>query len=93
MIPVAELERVLVDMADGRGSELDIGGEAASLDVGAEELRVPLGPLLAVGTLAEWRKVLDRELADARPGDQAPDLPPPGPWVGDRTAFPILDSD
>jgi hypothetical protein len=92
-LPVAALEQVLVDMSDGRASALEIGGETASLGVGAEELQIPLGPLVAIGTLEEWCKVMDRELSDARPSDDLPDLAPPPPWHGDRLPFPVLDSD
>jgi hypothetical protein len=87
------LVRLLEDVESGRGGEFDIGGETVNVDVGADEFVLPFGPLAVRGSLEEWRKVVDRELVELRPLSQLPHVPEPPAWEGQRSEFPVLDSE
>lgn len=89
----ASLVQLLEDVESGRGGEFDVGGETVNVPVGAEEFSLPFGPVEAFGAPDEWRKIVDRELADVRPLSQLPHLEEPPPWEGPRSEFPILDSE
>jgi hypothetical protein len=76
----------------GLNAEIDVNGESVTVQVTDEEIEIPLGPFLAVGTPQDWKTVLDRERADPRPLSECPTLPLTG-WQGDRRRFPIASSD
>lgn len=80
-------------MEAGRGGEFKVGSETVNIEVGAEEIPIPFGPLKARGSLDEWRKVIDREAGELRPLSQLPYVPDAPLWEGKRTDFPILDSE
>lgn len=84
---------VLDDLRDGRGTGIGVGHENVDIDGEADAVEIPFGPLLVSGSVEEWQKVLDRELADLQPLDELPQVPEPEPWEGDRRSFPVLGSD
>ena len=90
---MASIAGALDDLADGRGTELIIGGAAIDLPAETTELVLPVGPVLVSGAPGEWRKVLDRELDDLLPGDEMPDVQTPPEYDGQRVSLSILDSD
>lgn len=80
----------------GTGISADITyGEELQLAVRSdnETIEVELGPLLVVGTATEWKAVLERERADALPLSEAPVVPPPPAWEGERRRFPVASSE
>lgn len=87
------LVQLMDDVESGRGGEIVVGGEVIGVPGEAEEVVLPLGPLQARGSLVEWRKVIDRELADLRPLSQLPHVEMIEPWEGPRMDFPVLDSE
>jgi hypothetical protein len=87
------LLRLLEDIEAGRGGEFDVGGETVNIDVGADEIVLPFGPLEVRGSLEEWRKVVDRELLELRLPTQLPTVPEPLRWESKRSRFPVLDSE
>lgn len=92
-MPFSNLEQMVAEVADGLGSEIEIGSETFAVEADAEVITVPIGPLRVYGSLEEWQKVLDRELGDLRPLDELPEIDKPAPWEGERFDFRILDSD
>ena len=60
---LSELTSALAELADGRGGEISVDGQAIAIEQG-EELTLALGPLLVRGSLAEWQDVTDRERSD-----------------------------
>ena len=57
-----------------------------------EVVTVPFGPLEVTGTVAEWRTVLDRELADMKPADELA-VSDGDAWEGVRSDFHVLESE
>jgi hypothetical protein len=88
-----DLERFLSDIEDGLASSLVIGAELAQVDQGATDIVVPAGPLALTGDITDWRVVVARELQDRR-DDYVPAVPVAGsPHAGERSPFPVLESD
>lgn len=83
----------LTDLENGYSAALTIEGEPIEIESGAEAVEFPFGPLLARGTLEEWRAVVDREVAEMTPSTERPELPAVALWSGPRTPFPIGDSE
>lgn len=92
VIRYAELATLLNDLADGRGGEIEVGGEVLAIDAEVEHLELPVGPLLVGGTLSEWVKVLEREMTELNSLDSLTPLVPT-PWDGTRQEFSVLDSE
>jgi hypothetical protein len=93
-IPFRDFRFFISDLENGYSAALTVGGETVELESGADEIELPLGPLVARGTLEEWRAVLDRELIELTPNADRPELPAEAaPWSGERKAFPISDSE
>jgi|GEM_PF-152043 len=92
IVRYAELDALVTDLENGRGGEIQIGGEVLAIDAETEFVEIPIGPLLVGGTLAEWRKVLERELEDLSPADAMP-AEEAGQWSGPRQSFSILESE
>jgi hypothetical protein len=92
-LPLRELRLFITDLENGFASGLTIGGEAVDLDPGAEAIELPVGPLLAQGTLNEWRAVLEREMAEMSPAGDRPELGETPVWEGTRLPFPVIDSE
>lgn len=78
---------------NGYSASLTIGGESIEVESGAEAIELPLGPLIARGTLEEWGSVIGREASEIAPTDELPNLPEPAAWSGTRRPFPIADSE
>lgn len=87
------IRRFLDDLEAGLASDLRVGEQVVSASPTDETIDIPVGPLLATGTLAEWQKVLDREVDDAQPFADAPAVPSQAVWTGPRAPFPISESD
>jgi len=62
-----DLALFLSDLENGYSAALKIEGETAEVEAGLDEIELPLGPLLARGSLEEWRMVLDREYSELAP--------------------------
>lgn len=91
-MPLRDVLLFVSDLENGYSASLTIAGETVELESGAETVDLPIGPLLARGTLGEWREVLDRELAEVSTPTEEPSAPS-SPWAGDRVPFPIVDSE
>ena len=81
------------DLENGYSGGLVIAGEAIEIESGAEAIKLPFGPLLARGTVEEWRAVIERERAEMAPSSECPAVGTGEPWNGPRTDFPIGDSE
>jgi hypothetical protein len=92
VVPVPALLAALDAAATGLNAEVEAGGEIVAVQVAEDDIEIPLGPLLAVGTAQDWKAVLDRERADPRPLSECPVLRPAA-WAGERRRFPIASSD
>lgn len=92
-LPLRDLQFFVNDLENGYSAGLTIAGDSVELESGAEAIELPLGPLIARGTLEEWRSVLARELSELAPSDERPELPVAAPWTGPRVPFPISDSE
>lgn len=92
-VPLYDFVAFIDDLEAGLAAHLRLGEEVSSVEAGAEIIEVLIGPLRATGTLDDWRKVVERELADTSPPTAVPDIPAPSGWKGERRFFPILDSE
>lgn len=92
-VPAAALLSMLADLADGHGSEVPVAGENIEVPPGSDEIRIPIGPLWVTGSLADWEKILDRELDEPSPVESIPNVLADAAWEGDRVEFAVLDSD
>jgi hypothetical protein len=88
---LAELYRCLSDVEDGLSASLEIDGETAIVPAGAELVELPIGPFAVGGSLEQWRDMIDRELADPAPAPGRPVTREP--WLEDRIAFPVVESE
>lgn len=88
---LGELVAAISDLADGRGAEVTIDGEAVALEPTDNGLALPLGPFLVAGELNDWNEMIGRELRDALPDPDQPAVV--SSWTGDRVAFLVSDSD
>jgi len=93
LLPLRDLDVFITDLENGFASALTIGGEGVDLDSGADAIEVPIGPLLARGTLEEWRSVFEREVGEMAPLEDCPAVAQSDTWQGPRVPFPILDSE
>lgn len=87
------IQDALDDLADGLGTEVTIAGDVVAVSADAEQLALPLAPLLVTGSIEEWRKVIDREIGDMFPAEELPEVPGFLAWQGELTEFPVMDSD
>jgi hypothetical protein len=92
-LSLRELDLFLLDLDNGYAASISIGGELVELEGGADAIELPLGPLVARGTLAEWRAVLERERAEMASFEERPVVGAPPAWPGSRRPFPIVDSE
>ena len=76
----------------GIDSDLEIAGESVPVRIAEDSVEVPVGPFMVVGTPDEWRSVLDRERASARPMSAMPEIPPI-PWSGEHIRFPVTNTE
>lgn len=91
-IALPELESAVNAAAEGLSSDVTVGGESVPANMEGEELQIRLGPFLVTGTLESWRKVLEREIADALPLSQAP-VVTTETWAGEPVTFPVTSID
>lgn len=91
--PMAEFDRVLTDLENGLVSQIELGGEVVTFAADAESVDVPIGPLLATGSLDEWRLVLEREYLEAEVVGRVSFTQTGAAWTGDRTIFSIASSE
>jgi hypothetical protein len=92
-VPALEFDRFLSDLSEGLVSDIVISGERVAAEPDSEVIEVPLGPLLATGSLEDWQKIWDREYEEASSVDSLPTVPEPEPWPGERIPFGILGSE
>lgn len=90
-VPLSEIDAFLTDLDSGLGASLPLP-DAELVDPSSEPMTVALGPFAIAGSVADWRTVLDREVETAQPFEAAPAVEDK-PWVGQRTFFPIADSE
>lgn len=90
---LADLERFLTDAENGMASSFELGSELTVIGPGADDVSVPIGPYELCGSVPEWRAVIDRERSDAVGALERPPDAVPGPYVGSREPFPVLDTD
>ena len=82
--PLAAVERFLDDAEAGLASSLQLG----------PELAVPVGPYELVGSVSDWRTVLNREKEDRVAGHPVTGVAAgDDAYDGERSAFPVVDTD
>lgn len=88
-----EVERFLREFEDGLASSVTVGSEVAEVQPGDDEVAVPVGPFLLVGSAADWRSMLEREKLEPR-AEESPEPRPASPsFGGERLPFPVLETD
>jgi hypothetical protein len=92
-LSLRDLRFFVADLQNGFGSGLTIDGEAVDLESGAEAIELPVGPLLAQGSLTEWQAVLEREIQEMSPTDECPVFGERPAWEGARRPVPVVDSE
>ena len=92
-LSLRDLRFFVADLQNGFGSGLTIDGEAVDLEPGSEAIELPVGPLLAQGSLTEWQAVLEREMQEMNPKDECPALGKGHEWKEARRPFPVVDSE
>jgi hypothetical protein len=90
-VVLTELYRCLSDIEDGLTASIEIDGETATVQAGSDLIELPIGPFSVVGSLQEWRDMIDRELADPAPTASRPATHEP--WLDERIAFPVGESE
>lgn len=93
MAKLSDLERFLSDSEDGVASSFELGPELVEIGPGAEDVTVAIGPYELVGSVSDWRAVIERERSE-----QLTTLKPPvdaeaGSYDGERQPFPVTDTD
>ena len=88
---LGDLQRFLADVEDGLTASLQIGDDVVTLEGGAEELEVPIGPFVVTGSLEDRRSMIERELGDVV--ETAAPETVTVPWVGDRVAISVAESE
>lgn len=92
--PLAAVERFLDDAEAGLASSLQLGPELAVVEPGAEDVVVPVGPYELVGSVSDWRTVLNREKEDRVAGHPVTGVAAgDDAYDGERSAFPVVDTD
>jgi hypothetical protein len=92
MISIPDLESAFEAASEGLASDVAVGSETAPVTVDDDGVQIPMGPFIVTGSLEDWRKVLDREQAEALPLSQCP-AQEASPWVGERVQFPVTNTD
>jgi hypothetical protein len=93
VIAYEAIRDALNDLVDGRGTEIAIGNDLVGVASDTELLALPLAPLLVTGSVDDWHRVVDREIAELLPADELPEPPAGRRWKGPLTEFAVLDSD
>lgn len=82
------------DAEAGLASSLQLGPELAVVEPGAEDVVVPVGPYELVGSVSDWRTVLNREKEDRVAGHPVTGVAAgDDAYDGERSAFPVVDTD
>jgi hypothetical protein len=88
---LADLYRCLADIEDGLAASVEIDGETATIPAGSDSIELPIGPFSVVGSLSDWREMIDRELADVVPATGR--VMTNESWAAERVAFPVGESE
>ena len=91
--PLEDVERFLTEIEDGLASSLAVEPELAQFNQGDADVVVPIGPVALIGDLADWRTVLKREMGDRRTVYEPPANARTAAYDGDRSTYPVLESD
>jgi hypothetical protein len=92
VLPADELESAINSAADGLDGDVDASGVAVAVRVTGDDVEAAFGPVVAVGTAADWKAMLERERADALPLSQCP-VPANQVWDGPTVRFPVSSSE
>ncbi len=87
------MERFLTEIEDGLASSLAVEPELARFNQGDADVVVPIGPVALIGDLADWRTVLNREMGDRRTVYEPSSNARTDAYGGDRSTYPVLESD
>jgi len=85
---LADLESAIQAADGGLDADIEIAGESVPVRVESDTVTIPIGPFLVTGTVDAWRKMLDRERADAQPLSRCPVIEASA-WDGERIQFPV----
>jgi hypothetical protein len=92
-IALSALTRALDDADAGLGTEVTIDGVTVDIPPGLEVFEIPTGLVRLHGSVDEWRDVLQRELADLQPLDEAPAAEPLSTTVTEQVLVHITETD
>lgn len=85
---LAELEEAIQATDGGLDADIEIARETVPVRVESDTVMIPIGPFLVSGTIDAWRKMLDRERAEAQPLSRCPVVEPCSWDGGERIPFP-----
>jgi len=91
-LAIQELESSLNAADESRPSDIYVNGMSIPVQLEGENVQIKLGPFLVIGTAMEWKNVLDRIRADARPLSECP-ITTPVPWDQEPITFPVTSAD
>jgi hypothetical protein len=91
-LAIPELESSLNAAGENRPSDIFVNGMSVPVQLEGGNVQIELGPFLVTGTAMEWKNVLDRIRADARPLSQCPAITAV-PWNGESIVFPVTNAD
>jgi hypothetical protein len=93
LISAEAMDEAIAQAQNGISTDLDAGGQQLAVRAENDSIEIELGPFLVTGSAAEWKDVLERERADARPLSQAPVVAGAATWDGQRRRFPVSSSE
>ena len=93
ILSATAFEEAISQAQSGISGDIEVGGQQLAVRSENGSIEVEFGPLLVVGTDADWKSVIEREKADALPLSQAPVLAEPATWDVPRRRFPVTSSD
>jgi hypothetical protein len=92
VVALSTLERVIGEAAAGIDTDFAIGSDTVAVRAVGDEIEIPFGPLLVVGSAEEWKSVLDRERAEPAALAELIGVIDDGP-VAEARRFPVTSSD
>jgi hypothetical protein len=93
VLSATAFEEAVAQAATGISTDLDAAGQQLAVRSDNETIEMELGPFVVLGSAPEWKAVIERERADARPLSQAPTVDEPASWEGPRRRFPVASSE